>query len=167
MKEFSNTSYKTTLLEAFVEKKPDYIVIPEIARDMKQEKGWVTDWSSFQLELLARRFVWEVKHNNTPDLIADRITVDCWAYMSYHECFTREGLEMFRKFAVSYCNEYYDAIAYIPIEKFVKVDGLTTYIDEMIRWTLPELRNVHVINGSFEERLDKLLKITEVSGHNR
>jgi len=47
---------KSTLVEEFVKRRPEYSVIPEMAREMiAARRGKIDSWLDFQLELLWRK----------------------------------------------------------------------------------------------------------------
>ncbi|MDD5748321.1 MAG: ATP-binding protein [Actinomycetota bacterium] len=157
---------KSTLVEEFSKRKPEYVVIPEIAREMIAErKGVVNSWFDFQIELLMRKIKAERERRNCKDLISDRTAVDNWAYCWYYRVFPDSLLFSLRELAIGYCNGYYDMFVYLPASDFViaksKYAERCEKIDGAIGGLTSSLRNVVVLRGSVEERVSRLVSIVD------
>lgn len=153
---------KSSLVGEFVKKRPDYVLIPEMAREMLSERhGDIGSWFDFQIELLWRKTTSEGELKDNKNLISDRTAVDNWAYCFYYKALPEKLLDVLKEFAVAYSNNYYDLFIYLPADDFASVksgnDERAMRIDEIVRTLLPNLENVVTLKGSLEERLDKLL----------
>ncbi len=155
---------KTTLVEEFAKRKPEYTVIPEMARDMIEErKGRIDSWFDFQLELLTRKLKAEHEQRNYPNIISDRCAVDNWAYCTYYKVFPGSLLYSLRELSIGYCNNYYDLFVYLPASDFVitrsRQAEKCAQIDRMIASILPRLKNCITLRGSVENRVSTLVSI--------
>lgn len=163
---------KSSLVGEFARKRPEYSVIPEMARDMIAERhGDIGSWFDFQIELLWRKTTSEKELRENKNLISDRTAVDNWAYCFYYKALPEKMLDVLREFAIAYSNEYYDLFVYLPAGDFVTAksrnEERALKIDELIRGLLPNLNNVITLKGSLEERLEKLVSVSIESGGSR
>jgi len=63
---------KSTLIKEFVRRRPEYVIIPEIAREMLERAGGtVPSWFDFQLELLWRKIEAETEARALTDQAND------------------------------------------------------------------------------------------------
>jgi len=157
---------KSTLVEEFARRKPEYKVIPEIARDMIEErKGRITSWFDFQLELMRRKIEAERKFANCKNIISDRTIIDAWAYCWYYKVLPDHLLFSLKELSIGYCNNYYDLFVYLPASDFVITKSMhaerCAKIDEAIGNLLQRLKNPVTLRGSIEERVDKLIEIVD------
>ncbi|GEM_PF-3036471 len=157
---------KTTLVEEFVKRKPEYTIIPEIARDMIEErKGRISSWFDFQLELMMRKIKAEYEHRENPNIISDRTAVDNWAYCNYYKVFPDNLLYSLRELAIGYCNNYYDLFIYLPASDFVITRSRhaerCARIDEIIASIVPRLEKCKTLRGRVEDRVSALISIVE------
>jgi predicted ATPase len=153
---------KSTLIEEFVRRRPEYAVIPEMARDMiARSHGAVASWLDFQLELLANKVRAEADLRDVGNVISDRTAVDNWAFAVYHRVFPETMMYVFGEFSIAYANSYYDLFVYLPADDIPfseERDGeMRAGVDESIRTVLPRLESVVTPRGSVEERVVALL----------
>lgn len=155
---------KTTLVEEFAKRKPEYTIIPEIAREMIEErKGRIGSWFDFQLELMRRKIKAEHEQRNNPNIISDRTAVDNWAYCNYYKVFPDALLYSLRELSIGYCNNYYDLFVYLPASDFVITRSRhaerCARIDEMIASIVPSLKKCITLRGAVENRVSTLITI--------
>ena len=157
---------KSTLVSEFTKIRPDFVVIPEFAREMIEERhGRIDSWFDFQLELMKLKIEAEAKNRDCENLISDRTIVDNWAYCWFYKCFPESLIYSLRELAIGYCNWYYDLFVYLPASDFVITKSIhaerCAKIDEAIGKLTKRLKEVAVLKGSVEERVDRLLRIVE------
>jgi len=157
---------KSTLIEEFVRRRPEYVIIPEIAREMLERAGGtVPSWFDFQLELLWRKIEAETEARVLGNVISDRTVVDNWAFAMYHRVFPEDLMSAFREMGIAYANDYYDLFVFLPVEDVPFARNrdaeMREGVDRLIRSVLPRLEPVTILTGALDERIDRLLSAME------
>ncbi|MBN1289500.1 MAG: ATP-binding protein [Actinobacteria bacterium] len=153
---------KSTLVSEFISRRPEYSVIPEMAREMiAEQQGDIGSWFDFQIELLWRKTRSENTHKTGKNVISDRTAVDNWAYCTYYRALPEKLLYVLKEFSIAYSNDYYDLFVYLPAEDFVAAksrdEEKASDIDRIIGTLLPSLNNLMTLRGNLEERVEKLV----------
>lgn len=158
---------KTSVIEGFTRRLPQYQVIPEYARELIEESERdIRGDREFQLKVMNMKLAAERELVKMENLISDRTAIDNWAFCKHHQVFSESVTETVRVFAVEHTNSYYDVVVYLPIEDDMqpvpeeeKEREFREAVDNIVRESLQYLDNVVIVKGTIEKKVEKLISI--------
>ena len=172
----SGSTGKSTLLKALqsTELASRITFLPEITRSLKEKGFPINEAGNLPTQIM-------VMNTHTSNLfcydnfIVDRCLLDGFSYTKWLKDYRNAIPDWFMQYAYNVTTTYlpaYDLIGYLPIEFAAENDGIRSaneefrqQVDEIMRSFIadnPHLcRNVHEITGSVEERIEKILNITD------